>query len=103
MGIFSLKEALPENPSAQIEVDGKPVYILPLDKDRTVYVKGPKGRTSIEIKNHKVRITESPCPNKLCIEQGWIEKGCLICLPNKVVVTIRDREEKKPAVDAITG
>ena len=103
MGIFFMREALPKNPSAQIEVDGKPVYILPLDKDRVVSVEGPRGRTFIEIKDNRVRITESPCPNKLCVEQGWIENGVLVCLPNKVVITIGDHKEKKAAVDAITG
>jgi len=103
MGIFFMREALPKNPSAQIEVDGRPVYILPLDKDRIVSVEGPRGRTFIEIKDNRVRITESPCPNKLCVEQGWIEKGVLVCLPNKIVITIGDRKEKKTAVDAITG
>ena len=103
MGIFFMREALPKNPSAQIEVDGKPVYILPLDKDRVVSVEGPRGRTFIEIKDNRVRITESPCPNKLCVEQGWINSGGLVCLPNKVVITIGDHEGKNTAVDAITG
>jgi hypothetical protein len=98
-----MKEALPKSRTAQIEVDGKPVYVLPLDKDRIVSVEGPKGRTFIEIKDHKVRITESPCPNKLCIEQGWTTNGGLVCLPNKVVITIGDQEEKNPVVDGITG
>lgn len=98
-----MKEALPKSSTAQIEVDGRPAYVLPLDKDRIVSVEGPNGKTIIEIKNRKVRITDSPCPNKLCVEQGWINSGGLVCLPNKVVITIGDHERKNTAVDAITG
>ncbi len=102
-GLVFIKETLPQNGTVRIEEDGKPVYLLPIDKDRIVSVDGPIGRTLVEIKDHKVRITESPCPNKLCIRQGWVEKGALICLPNKVVVTIGDGDGKKSPVDAITG
>jgi hypothetical protein len=98
-----MKEILPKNRTVQIEVDGKPVYVLPLAKDRMVSVDGPKGRTFIEIKNQKVRITESPCPNKLCIEQGWIDNGGLVCLPNKVVITIGGHKGKNTVPDGITG
>ena len=98
-----MKDVLPKSRTAQIEVDGKPIYVLPLDKDRIVSVEGPGGKTFIEIKDQKVRITGSPCPNKLCIEQGWIKNGGLVCLPNKVVITIGDHEGKNTVLDAITG
>ncbi len=78
----------------QIEVNGRLVYVLPIDKDRTVSVEGPEGRTVIEIKDHRLRVTESPCHNKLCIKQGWIESGAIVCLPNRVVVTIGDQKMK---------
>jgi len=102
-GIVFMKEVLPKSRTAQIEVDGKPVYVLPLNKDRMVSVEGPKGKTFIEIKNQKVRITGSPCPNKLCVRQGWINNGGLVCLPNKVVITVGDHEKKNTVPDAITG
>ena len=86
-----------------LEKYGRPVYVLPLDKDRIVSVEGPRGRTIVEIRNHRVRIADSACPNKLCIKQGWIDSGGLVCLPNKVVVTIGGHEGKNTAVDAITG
>jgi hypothetical protein len=103
-GIVFIKEVLPKGKIVQIEVDSRPVYILPIDKDRTVSVEGPVGKTVVEIRNHRVRVTESPCQNKLCIKQGWIESGAIICLPNRVVVTIGNQEEKSDKiVDAITG
>ncbi len=101
--IIFLKTALPESTAVKIEVDGKPVYLLPVDKDRVVSVEGPEGRTTIEIKDRKVRINESPCRNKLCIGQGWIRSGSIICLPNRVIVTVGNQDGKHKIVDAIAG
>jgi len=115
-GIVFMKEVLPEGKTVRIEVNGHPVYLLPVEKDRVVSVDGPEGETVIEIKNHKVRITKSPCYNKLCIHQGWIESGAIVCLPNRVVITIGNHKENPPIppfdkggdggifdIDAVTG
>ena len=100
-GIFFVKEVRPGGRSVQIEVNGRPAYILPLDKDRSVSVEGPLGKTLIEIKNQRVRVTDSPCRNKLCIQQGWVRSGTIICLPNRVVITVGDHD-KSTTVDATT-
>ena len=102
-GIIFIRGVLPRESTVRIEVDGKPVYLLPLDEDRNVTVEGPRGKTFIEIKNHRVRVADSPCPEKLCVGQGWAASGALICIPNKVVITIGGREGKRSVIDAITG
>jgi hypothetical protein len=101
-GIFFIGEILPESQSVLIDADGKPAYVLPLNEDKTVSVEGPEGKTMVEIRGEKVRIIDSPCRNKLCIRQGWIKTGGVICLPNKVVVTIRGHEDNDGGVDAVT-
>ena len=103
-GIIFVKEVLPKGAAVHIEVEGRLVYLLPIEKDRVVSVKGPEGKTVVEIKDRKVRITESPCPSKLCIRQGWIEYGAIVCIPNRIVVTIgKDKDANKKIIDAITG
>ena len=49
------------------------------------------GTNTIEIKDGRVRMIEAFCPNHLCIRQGWIrfEGQSIVCLPNKVSVTVR--------------
>ena len=49
------------------------------------------GTNTIEIKDGRVRMLEAQCPNHLCIRQGWIrfEGQSIVCLPNKVTVTVR--------------
>ena len=49
-------------------------------------VAGELGETTFEIKDGRVRIIDSPCPNKTCVAQGW--HNPLVCLPNKVMITI---------------
>ena len=103
-GIIWIREGLPKGRTVRIEVNGRPVYILPADKEKIVSVEGPEGRTVVEIRDHRVRVTESPCQNKLCIKQGWVESGAIVCLPNRVVITIGGRgNEPDKAVDATTG
>ena len=102
-GIFLIKAFVPEGRNVVIELDNKPVYLLPLDKDGIVSVDGPLGKTTVEIKDNRVRIQNSPCRNKLCVRQGWIKTGALICLPNRVVVTIDRGRETGNTIDAVTG
>ena len=53
-------------------------------------VQGAIGTTTFEIKNGKVRIEDSACPNKDCIRQGF--DGTLVCLPNDVIITIENAD-----------
>lgn len=110
-GFLFIKKAFPQGTDVLIEVNGKQEYKLPLNSDTTVSVKGPAGETVVQIKDKRVCIKESSCPNKICIHSGWIDRGAIICLPNKVVVSISSpagtdpqREDKQnKTIDAITG
>ena len=66
-------------------------YEYSAKKDGLYAVLGELGLTTFEIKEGKVRITDSPCPNKTCINQGW--HSPLVCLPNNVIITLKDEDE----------
>ena len=103
-GLIFIKEAFPQGTDVRIEVNGKLAYKLPLNNNAIIAVKGIDGDTVVEIKNRKVRITESPCPNKICIHNGWIDRGAIACLPNRGTVFVDSFESKEnKAIDAITG
>ena len=103
-GIFISREALPQGSGVIIEVNGRPEYTFPLDKDTTVAVPGPAGNTLVEIRKGKVRVKEASCPNKLCEKQGWVTKGVIVCLPNHIVITVGGKTDTDPkGVDAVTG
>ncbi|MEW6117377.1 MAG: NusG domain II-containing protein [Nitrospirota bacterium] len=99
---FFVNEVLPQGSEVRIEVAGELKYTLPLSDDRIISVEGPMGTTIIEVKNKRVRVVKSPCPNKICLHQDWIERGAVVCLPNKVLVTITGPQQKKE-IDGITG
>lgn len=101
-GFFFVRELLPESRTVLIDVNGKTAYIFPLQENRTISVEGPHGRTIVEINGNRARIIDSPCPYKLCVKQGWIQKGSLVCLPNNVVITIRGPESDDRGIDAVT-
>jgi hypothetical protein len=102
-GIIFINKVLPSANYVKIEVNGEPEYIFPINENRVVSVSGVMGNTIVEIKDNLVRITDSPCPDKLCVKQGWISHGALICIPNRVAVIIGNQDEKKNIIDAITG
>lgn len=61
-------------------------YEYSVSADGVYTVEGELGPTTFEIKDGRVRITDSPCPNKTCVAQGW--HSPLVCLPNKVMITV---------------
>ena len=85
-GFLYSREFISSGNLVKISLDNKPVYNLNLSEDRVISVRGPLGNNVIEIRGGKVRMKEAPCPANLCVHQGWIEKGAIICLPNKVIV-----------------
>jgi hypothetical protein len=68
-------------------------YEYSAELDGTYTVAGELGPTTFEIKGGRVRITDSPCPNKICISQGW--HNPLVCLPNKVMITVEGENSVK--------
>lgn len=97
-GIVYMDRLFPEGNSVKIEVNGKNYGVYSLSENRIISVEGPLGKTVIEIKDRKVRVVSSACPNKLCVHQGFVNRGSIICLPNRVVITIG-----RSPVDGITG
>jgi hypothetical protein len=103
-GIFASREALSGGSDVIIEVAGKPVYTLPLDFDRSLSVEGPYGDTLIEIQGGKVRVKEAHCRNQICVREGWVSRGAIVCLPNKLVIIVGGGNRyQKQGLDAITG
>lgn len=81
----------PGNTVVITENDGKS-QSYPLTVDRTVELKG----NSIQIKRGKVFMAEADCKNQLCVKHKAIKKKgeSIICLPNKVIIEIRQEENE---------
>ena len=94
--VFSLILNRPQKGSViSVTADGKK-YEYSLKQNGTYSVNGPLGKTVFQIMDGKVRIIDSPCAGKQCIHQGT--NLPLVCLPNKVIITI----EKNGEFDAVS-
>ncbi|MDT3843631.1 MAG: NusG domain II-containing protein [Bacillota bacterium] len=74
----------------EIQVDGSRYGRYPLDQDTEFEIQSIAGRVHFIIKDGKAAITESTCPDKVCVHTGWISQSgeLIVCLPNQVVVTV---------------
>ncbi|HHY06456.1 MAG TPA: NusG domain II-containing protein [Clostridia bacterium] len=64
-------------------------------------IEGKKGQAIVETKGLKVRMLEAPCPDQICVQQGWIDspRQTIICVPNEIVIYI----DAEASLDGITG
>ncbi|MBF0518884.1 MAG: NusG domain II-containing protein [Nitrospirae bacterium] len=83
----------------KIEVNNKLLYRYPLNEDRRIHLEF----MDIEVKGGRVAVIDADCPNKLCVKQGFIDRGAIICLPNRTVITVEENgKDKRGVVDATT-
>ena len=91
LGIFlTIKKLSQKGSVVKVNAAGN-WYEYSAKQDGIYKVGGALGITTFEIKNGRVRIIDSPCPNKTCINQGW--HSPLVCLPNNVIITLEDEGE----------
>lgn len=77
---------------AEIIYDGQVIERLPLNKD-TEYIPEINRNIIIEIKDEKIHFKHSDCPDKICINTGWLSKPgqTAVCLPNKISVVVKGK------------
>ena len=78
-------------------VDGKKYGVYSLSEDKTIAVKRGNKLNVIRIKHGYVTMSEASCENQVCVKHKAISKTgeSIICLPNKVVVSISGKEANK--------
>ncbi len=100
-GLFYTQEAFSLGSDVLVEVGGRPLYTLSLNVDADLPISGSDGTAVLEIKDSHVRIKEADCSNQTCVKQGWISRGTIVCMPNRIVVIVGSRA--RTDIDAITG
>ena len=73
-----------------ITVDGKEYGTYSLLEEQTITIGEGDVKNIIVIKGGKAFMKEASCPDQLCVDQNEIsfDKEAIICLPNKVVITV---------------
>lgn len=76
----------------EVSVNGNIIHEFPLnfEEDFTI-LSGENGKNHLVIRNGCAEITEATCPDKICVNHAPISESgqTIVCLPNKVVVTIK--------------
>ncbi|TSA24873.1 NusG domain II-containing protein [bacterium] len=85
-----------ESEYAIIEYNGQTENIS-LNKDQMISL---ENGMMIEVKDRRIRVKDSDCPQKICVKHGWIRYGndVIVCLPNKTIIYLK----KKSDLDYIT-
>jgi len=100
ISLFSEKGA-----TVVVSVDGQEIASLPLNEDTVYNIGGHHGSKNVlEITNGMAHLTDASCPDKLCINMGYISKKgqSIICLPNKVVIEIKGDTKEGNNYDTIS-
>lgn len=92
---FLLHYFFPGGDMVYIKHGNKLLYVLPLLEDKTVTITEQEGTNTVEVKQGRVRMANATCLRKLCVHQGWISRGAIVCLPNKIIITVGSDESGK--------
>lgn len=57
-------------------------------------------KSTFEIKDGKIRFTQSTCPDKICVNTGWISKSgqIAVCVPSRIAVEIKGQKKEVDVV-----
>ncbi len=104
VGMTLFQGANTHDAEAVVLIDGVEYGSFPLDTDVLERIELPDGSYNVlEIKEGKADVTEASCPDGICVNHRAVsrQKQSITCLPNKLVVEIRNGEASD--VDAITN
>ncbi|WP_029067375.1 NusG domain II-containing protein [Lachnobacterium bovis] len=95
-----------EGKSIIVTVNGKEYGKYELATNQSIKIKyNGKVINELQIKDGKASMQSATCPDKLCVKQHEISKKneTIVCLPNKVVVTVVDDDVNNgDNIDAIS-
>lgn len=95
LSVFIYKGGSVKGSYVTITVDGKAYGQYSLLEEQTITVGEGDKVNVVVIKNGKAHMESASCPDHLCVNQNAIgyDKQSIICLPNKVVITVTSDEE----------
>jgi hypothetical protein len=87
---------------AEVYSDGTLIRVISLEKDGEYHIESNGGTNILTVENGRIRVTESDCPDGLCMDFGWKERNGeqIICLPHRLTVIVTS--DLPPDYDVIT-
>ncbi len=73
-----------------VEVDRQKRGRFSLSRSQRLQIAGPLGMSEVEIDLQGVRIVSAPCPHKVCVRRGWVQRRgeIIACVPNRLILRI---------------
>ncbi|MCL2108928.1 MAG: NusG domain II-containing protein [Oscillospiraceae bacterium] len=83
---FIISNLTPQNPVAEIYENGVLIGIYGLENELVNLNLDDR----FEVQNGKIRVSYANCPDKICVNTGFIPNGIIpiICIPNKLEIRI---------------
>lgn len=84
--------------------NGRTCYSAPLDRYDSVDLPGPLGPTHLIIDSRGARISDSPCPRKVCVAMGVARHtgDLLACIPNRILVRVEGSAQEERSYDLLS-
>lgn len=75
---------------------------FPLREDRELFIETERGTNRLILKDKEVDVTEASCPDKICVRQSPISRTgeTIVCMPNRVIVTIEQASQSMKEKEA---
>lgn len=82
-----------DSPVARISRDGallEEIDLNKVDQPYTLTFEDERGSNTISVEKGRIRISKADCPDRICVDQGWISDGTvpIVCLPHRLMVEI---------------
>lgn len=104
-GVFILSgsDRMLEGTKAVVQVNGSVYKEIPLSEHHgtdTFTIQTADGYNTVVVKDQKIGIIKADCPDKICIQEGFIRNPgeTTVCLPHKVMIEIRSTATEEPDI-----
>ncbi|WP_051227053.1 NusG domain II-containing protein [Butyrivibrio sp. MC2013] len=90
--------------TVEVSLGGEIIAVYPLDKDMEYRIESEDGGYNLlVISGGECYLSDADCPDRLCVKQGHISRSgrSIICLPHKLIITIRGDEADGDGVDSV--
>lgn len=60
---------------------------------------------TVEVEHGRIRVVEANCPDRVCVNTGWLSHGLrpIVCMPAKLVIRLESSPAADEGFDSVTG
>ena len=57
-------------------------------EDMAFTIESDGHHNTVEVKDHRIRVTDADCPDQTCVRMGWLSSSAMpiVCLPHELVI-----------------